>query len=55
MKLKRRNQMLYRPINRILDFLEELNMFLFSCDWRHAFKKEKPWDNQGSGRPYIGA
>jgi hypothetical protein len=50
--------MLYRPINRILDFLEELNMFLFSCDWRHAFKKEKPWDKwekSEHGSPFMGA
>jgi hypothetical protein len=39
-----------------LNFFHELNMFLFSCDWKEAFKKEKSWDKQEhKSSSFIGA
>lgn len=36
--------MFYKPINWCFDFLDNLYMFFFSCDWKEAFKKEKAWE-----------
>ena len=49
--------MLHRPLNWMFNFIEEINLFLFSCDWREAFKKEKKWDkdDKGCGGLIIGA
>jgi hypothetical protein len=48
--------MFYKPINWILDFLDDLYMFFFSCDWKEAFKKEKKWDKEEEhGNRFMGA